>query len=479
MSNVGKQKKFETKFELNFGKRSKKSFRYHFQMTPEERKEAIMRIHNQLGWPYQKREEEAEVEDKIDWKEKVEKATVTPEICNVVSNKIMSLEKARADRICAVFDFDAFFVNVALLKYPDAFKNKPVVICEGECKKTCCTVNYVGREYGIQKAMPFWMAQRMCQRAQEFGMPYANLQVVQKDEQKQQEISRVAVDIYREYDDTCEPSMQDEARVELGPYLLKRFGSIDMHHAILVVKEIRSRVYSATGCTVSAGIASNFAMAKMASDVKKPDNQFAVPNEDVPSFLSSMPVQKVPGIGKVKMKHLNSFGVYNVKDLKEKLPLIFTVGYHAHELLKCAIGWDDERNKPNPLPDKAQKTENFPEPLSGSALQAKFDVFCTELAKKLTVERISKKTKGWRNVNMYGKGVTMKYTTVSHLPYKYVVKSEKGKKQVSIRSATDLKKILSPYLPSKAVFNLGIYITNLEETQSNTIEFYGKRKRED
>ena len=137
----------------------------------ETRQEAIQRIHNQLGWSYGKREDQADDEaqdGKVNWDEQVEKANATAQVCTDVSDKVASLEKAWTGCICVVFDFDAFSVNVALLNYPDLFKSKPVVICEGECAKTCCTVNYVGREYGIQKSMPFWMAQAMCRRAREF-----------------------------------------------------------------------------------------------------------------------------------------------------------------------------------------------------------------------------------------------------------------------------------------------------------------------
>jgi DNA polymerase-4 len=450
-------------------------------MTPEERKEAILRIHNQLGWPFKKREEDEGGEVVVDWADKVERAKVDSATHEVVSRKIASLEQARPDRICAVLDFDAFFVSVALLNHPEELKKKPVVICEGECNKTCCTVNYVGRAYGIQKGMPFWMAQKMCQRAREFGMPYTKLELMQKDAEKQKEVSRIAIDIYREYDDTCEPSLQDEAKLELGPYLLKRFGTMDLTRATEVVNEIRRRVFRATQCTLSAGIAPNFLLAKMASEVRKPNNQFALRNEDVSTFLSGMPVGKIPGIGPTKQSQLNkSFQVYTIKDLLEKLPVIMEVGYCPHELLKLAIGWDDERNKPNPLPKQAQKSEGFPRPLSGAALQATFDAFCNEAAKKLTVQRISQKTKRWRTVKMYGKGAELKYQTASYLPYTESEKSEKGKKQVSIRSAEDLKKLLSRHLPTKAaVISLGVYITGLEETQSNTIESYGlKRKRE-
>jgi DNA polymerase-4 len=451
-------------------------------MTPEERKEAILRIHNQLGWPFKKREEDEGGEEILDWTEKVERAKVDSAMRDIVSNKIASLEQAREDRICVVLDFDAFFVSVALLNYPEELKNKPVVICEGECNKTCCTVNYVGREYGIQKGMPFWMAQKMCQKAREFGMPYAKLEVLQKDAEKQKEVARITVDIYREYDDTCEPTLQDEAKLELGPHLLKRFGFMDIDKATLVVKEIRRRVFLATRCTLSAGIATNFVLGKMASEVRKPNNQFALRNEDVSDFLSDMPVGKIPGIGPTKQAQLSKcFQVYTVKDLVEKLPVIMAVGHHSHELLKRAIGWDDERNKPNPLPMQAQKSECFPRPLSGPVLRSTFDAFCNEAAKKLTVERISQKTRRWRTVKMYGKGAVLKYSTVSHLPYSNVEKSERGKKQVSIRSAEDLKKLLSRHLPTKdAVISLGVYITGLEETQSNTIESYGlKRTREE
>ena len=449
-------------------------------MTPEEKNAAIARIHGEFGWPYKKRDEK-ESEEKVGyWKDKVDAAKLDPKVHDVVANKIASLDQAREDRVCVVLDFDAFFVNVALLNHPDYLKTKPVVICEGECQKTCCTVNYVGRSYGISKGMPFWMARKMCQRGREFGMPYAKLEVVQKDADKQKVIARLAVDIYREYDDTCEPSMQDEAKLELGPYLLKRFGTIDLDRATEVVKEIRQRVFLETGCTLSAGIATNFVLAKMSSEVRKPNGQFTLRNEDIPNFLAGKPVGKIPGVGPTKQAQLNrSFQVYTVQDLLKKLPVIMTVEYHPQEMLKRAIGWDDERNKPNPLPNHAQKSECFPRPLSGPALAAKLDAFCNEVATKLTVQRISRTTKRWRTVRMFGKAAILTYTTSSHLPYKRLEKSEKGKKQVSIRNAEDLKKLLSCHLPTNdAVISLGVHVTGLEETQAAPIEsFCLKRKR--
>ena len=373
------------------------------------------------------------------------------------------------ERIVSVVDFDMFYCAVALLNYPQ-YKNKPVVITEGGNDQTVVTCNYVARQYGIGKGMNFWEAR---QRSPEY------LYKLQKDEEKQAKVSRMAVDIYRQYDDTCEPSLQDEATLELGPYLMKTFGEMNYEYAEKVVQEIREKVFHATGCTLSAGISSNFMMGKLASEVKKPNGQSTIKPQEFEEFLTLLPVGKLPGVGPTKEQHLKkAFGVSTVGELKGCLPLFIAVNYKPMEMAKYSIGFDDQLNKPRPLPKQVCRSSNratSKSPLSGRALTDALEELCDKVAEGMYVERVNKTTKQFHKIKMYAKEGVLKYTVRCNMDLTY---SEKAA-NVNLRCAKDLMDtfllLLNPP-GGRPVVKLSLEVTKLEKIQKRTMDSFLVRK---
>ena len=197
-------------------------------------------------------------------------------------------------------------------------------------------------------------------------MPPIDLTVLMQNKEKQQELSARAMAIFRMYDPTM-VNKPDEAKLELGPYLLKTYGEMSFSKAEAVVQEIRHKVLAATGLTVSAGIAPSFLLAKVASDYNKPNGQWTVRDEDIESFLHDLPVGKMDGIGvKTEHKLRIAFGVTTCGELRAKLPEIFAVGFQAQMLLRKSIGWCDEINKP-PASQKTMSQSRTFRPTSNAA----------------------------------------------------------------------------------------------------------------
>ena len=389
---------------------------------------------------------------------KASKTTVSAEDKEEVERMIRQLKPK--NRIVAVLDFDMFYCAVALLKYPQ-YKNKPVVITEGGNDQTVVTCNYVARQYGIGKGMNFWEAR---QRSPVY------LHKLQKDEEMQAKVSRMAVDIYRQYDDTCEPSLQDEATLELGPYLMKTFGEMTYEYAEKVVQEMRDKVFEATGCTLSAGISSNFMMGKLASELKKPNGQSTLKPQEFEEFLKPLPIRKLPGIGPATEQHLkHAFEVSTVGDLKLSLPKIVAVNYKAVDMIKYSIGFDEEVNKPRPLPKQVCRSSNRATskcPLSGNDLKEAFEEVCNKVAAGMVVERVNQSTKQFQPLYMSAKEGILHYTA-GYLP------CSRKATNVSLRSATDLMKTFLPLLQGvKSVSKLSLEVTKLEKTQKRTLESF-------
>ena len=186
--------------------------------------------------------------------------TATETHTKKVNDLILQLNKSRQRRICAVFDFDMFYVAVELADKP-WLASRPVVV-KGDCidRPIVTSANYVARQYGIRAGMPVWQAQKCVK----------NLVVLKQRKDQQQKISETAMDILRAYDANMISPSLDEAKVELGPYLMITYGEMTYEHAEGVVSNIRAAILQTTKLTISAGISCNFLMAKMASDFKSP-----------------------------------------------------------------------------------------------------------------------------------------------------------------------------------------------------------------
>ena len=214
---------------------------------------------------------------------------------------LTSLESQRdLSRTWLHIDLDAFYAQVELLSRPD-LRHRPVAI-GGLSMLT--TSNYVARQYGVRAAMPGFIALKLC----------PELVLLPCDFKKYTACARVFRAVFAEYDAEFETGSLDEAYLDVTEHLRRRrqqregegeggegAGEWDQgREAQAVAAEIRRRVLEATQLTCSCGIGPNRMLAKIATDVNKPNGQFYLESTlpAVLQFVSALPIRKVPGIGK-------------------------------------------------------------------------------------------------------------------------------------------------------------------------------------
>ena len=196
-------------------------------------------------------------------------------------------------------DADAFFVSVEELDNP-SLKGKPVVVGHDGPRGVVSTANYVARKYGVHSAQPIAVAHRLC----------PNLVVVEPHFSRYKELSRQMHDIFQEYTDLIEPLSLDEA------YLDVTDNKRGMDMAVDIAREIKQKIRTATGLTVSAGVSYCKFLAKVASDFRKPDGLCTVHPDRALEFIDNLKVEQFWGVGEKTAEHMHKMGVFTGKQLR-------------------------------------------------------------------------------------------------------------------------------------------------------------------
>ncbi len=224
-------------------------------------------------------------------------------------------------------DMDAFFASVEQQRRPE-LRGKPLVIGgNGDPMKrgVVSTASYEARRFGIRSAMPLRVAWRLCPEAVFLPVDY----------REYARISGVIKDILMEVTPVMEDVGIDEAFLDIS--------AIDRHPEE-VAREIKERVWEATGLTCSIGIAPNKLLAKIASDMQKPDGLTIIDMDDVATRIWPLPVRKLWGVGPKTEEHLKGMRIDTVGDLAavrlETLINRFGVSYGGY-LFEAARGIDD------------------------------------------------------------------------------------------------------------------------------------------
>ncbi len=218
-------------------------------------------------------------------------------------------------------DMDAFYASVEQRDYPQ-YRNKPVVVGgDPEQRGVVATCSYEARKFGIHSAMPCAHAKRLCPNAI-FVRPRFELY---------RQISQQIRDIMFSYTDLVEPLSLDEAYLDVT-HSKRSFGS-----PTLVAKAIKNEIHQVTALTASAGISYNKFLAKIASDLDKPDGLTLITEKQGPDFVKRLPIGKFHGIGPATEGKMKDLGVYTGEDLlawdlEELKPIFGKVSdyyYHA------------------------------------------------------------------------------------------------------------------------------------------------------
>jgi len=199
-------------------------------------------------------------------------------------------------------DMDAFFAAVYIRDHPEV-KGKPV-ICGGPANSrgVVSTCSYEARKYGIHSAMPSFKAHKLCPQ----GI------FVRPDFEAIREASETVRKIFYEYTDLVEPVSIDEA------YLDVTENNFNESIATRIAIDIRSKIKDRTKLTASAGVSYNKFLAKIGSDLNKPDGLAIIPPARAQEILENLPIGKFHGIGKSSEKKMISLGILNGRDLKQR-----------------------------------------------------------------------------------------------------------------------------------------------------------------
>ena len=196
-------------------------------------------------------------------------------------------------------DMDAFYASVEQRDNPD-LRGKPVVVGGGTNRGVVAAASYEARKFGIRSAMPMAEANRRCD----------HLVRIRPRMSHYKKASDQIFAIFREFTPLVEGLSLDEAFLDVTASV-KLFGN-----PVDIAQSIKRRIYDDTRLTASVGVAENKLVAKIASDLDKPDGLCIVLPDDYPRVLDPLPVSVIPGIGKETLKRLHAVSVHTVRDLR-------------------------------------------------------------------------------------------------------------------------------------------------------------------
>lgn len=248
-------------------------------------------------------------------------------------------------------DLDAFYASVEQRDDPN-LRGRPVVVAWRGKRSVVCAASYEARKFGIRSAMPAVTAERLCPEAV----------FVPPDFTRYRAASNHVRTIFQRYSDIIEPLSLDEAYIDVtNP-------KIEINSATEIAARIRAEIYEEVRITASAGVASNKFLAKIASDLNKPNGQFVIRPKEIESFLNKLPVEKIPGVGKVTHERLAGMGIKTVGDLglQSESNLRSQFGKYGRRLYELARGIDERPVDPNqPIRSiSAEDTFEVDQPLS-------------------------------------------------------------------------------------------------------------------
>ena len=229
-------------------------------------------------------------------------------------------------------DMDAFFASVEQRDNPE-LRGKPIAVGGSKMRGVVAAASYEARVFGVRSAMPSVTAKRLC----------PDLIFVKSNFDKYREVSDQIREIFYSYTDLVEPLSLDEAYLDVTQ--AKRGPA----SATLIARAIRREIKETTQLTASAGVSFNKFLAKVASDINKPDGMKVIMPEEAPAFLAALPVEDFHGIGKVTAARMHKMGFRTGGDLlrlseMEMAQRFGKVGRHYYRIVRAL---DDRPVNPN------------------------------------------------------------------------------------------------------------------------------------
>ena len=275
-------------------------------------------------------------------------------------------------------DMDAFYASVEQMDNPD-LKGKPLAVGGSENRGVVCAASYEARKFGVRSAMSGVQAKRNC----------PDLIFVSPRFARYKEISRQIQKIFFDYTDLVEPLSLDEAYLDVT---VNKKGNPS---ASVLAQEIRQRIFNEVGLCASAGISVNKFVAKIASDINKPNGQKTINPDEIVPFLEGLDIKKFYGIGKVTTEKMYQNGIFTGQDLKSKSYEFLQThfgksGTHYYHIVR---GIHNSEVKPNRTTKSVAAEHTFDQNLTSEVFMAeRLEQIATELGKRLSKQNISGKT---------------------------------------------------------------------------------------
>ncbi len=241
-------------------------------------------------------------------------------------------------------DMDAFFASIEQRDNP-ALRGKPVAVGGSELRGVVAAASYEARKFGVRSAMPSVTAKRLC----------PDLIFTRGRFDAYQAVSKQIRAIFLDYTDLVEPLSLDEAYLDVTENHKK------MASATLIAEEIRQRIFETTQLTASAGVSFNKFIAKVASDVNKPNGITVIRPHEAEAFLNKLPIERFYGIGKVTAKKMKAMGIHSGEDLKKvaKIDLQRKFGKAGSWYFHIVRGEDDRVVNPHRIRKSIGAEETF------------------------------------------------------------------------------------------------------------------------
>jgi DNA polymerase-4 len=266
-------------------------------------------------------------------------------------------------------DMDAFYASVAELDNPE-LRGKAIAVGGSEERGVVSAASYEARKFGVKSAMSSFLAKQKC----------PHLIFVKTDFDRYKELSAKIREIFYEYTDLVEPLSLDEAYLDVTENKKGNTSAND------IAREIRARIYKETGLRASAGISINKFIAKVASDINKPNGQKTIHPEEVLQFLETLPVNKFYGVGKVTAAKMYNLGIFKGDDLKKKSveELVKSFGKSGTHYYNIVRGIHNSAVKPNRIRKSIAAERTFNENLSSEIFMIeRLDKIADELEKRM------------------------------------------------------------------------------------------------
>jgi len=332
-------------------------------------------------------------------------------------------------------DMDAFFASVEQRDNPE-LQGKPVAVGGSRARGVVAAASYEARRFGVFSAMASRIAQQKCPQ----------LIFVKPRFEVYSAVSRQIREIFYHYTDLVEPLSLDEA------YLDVTENKVEMPSASIIAHEIKARIFSETNLTASAGVSFNKFLAKIASDLNKPDGFTLITPDKALALVAGLPIEKFHGIGKVTAAKMQRLGINTGADLRQhsEAELVHHFGKVGHYYYRIARAEDDRPVQPHRTRKSIGSERTFETDLTvEEELLARLQYLAEEVAHDMTRLQTTAKT-----VTLKLKYFDFVQQTRSRTLGSYLNTSD-----AIFTVARDL--LRTPQLPQYPVRLLGISVSNL------------------